>query len=178
MKKRKESVYLEQLILKEYEVSPYTMAILPERTENGLFSRVMEVESSYLVAMKPIEVIDRSCRFFGSSLQGRKEGTKDIMGVTHKAPIVIDPSNFIYFFPTLSPSRDQCAWISHSYVRTIQSKRGNATFLLFSNHETITLPVSKGSLENQLYRTAQLRATLSRRISPETPMFSFATSKP
>ncbi|MFD1739145.1 competence protein ComK [Bacillus salitolerans] len=166
---------MKETVLKEYEISPYTMAVLPEVTERGLYSRIMEIETSYIVAMKPIEIMDRSCRFFGSSLQGRREGTREIMGITHKAPIVIDPSNYIYFFPTLSPSREQCAWISHAYVKSIKATEHQTT-LQFSNHELIDLSISKGSLENQLYRTAQLRATLSSRIEPETRRVSFLTS--
>jgi competence protein ComK len=163
-------------ILTEYEVSPYTMAIIPEVTEEGLFSRIMELEKEYIVRKKPIDIIERSCRFFGSSLKGRQEGTKQIMGITHKAPIVIDPTNFIYFFPTTSPSRQHCAWISHSFVDNIKSNPHDETTLTFSNREEILLPVSKGSLENQLFRTAQLRTTLSSRIAPEGRKSSFLTT--
>jgi competence protein ComK len=167
---------LNKTILTEYEISPYTMAVLPETTEQGLYSLVKEIDGEYLVKMKPVDIIERSCRFFGSSLKGRREGTKDIMGITHKAPIVIDPTNFIYFFPTLSPSRQQCAWIAHSFVQSIQSSHYDETLLVFSNREKIILPVSKGSLENQLYRTAQLRTTLSSRIAPDNRKTSFLTS--
>ncbi len=164
-------------LLTEYEISSYTMAVLPEVTENGLYSRVMEMDTDFLVKMKPIDIIEKSCRFFGSSLKGRREGTKEIMGITHKAPIVIDPTNYIYFFPTLSPNRPQCAWISHSFVQNIQSCEYDDTILVFSNQKSIQLPVSKGSLENQLYRTAQLITTLSKRIEPATRKTSFlATS--
>jgi competence protein ComK len=163
-------------ILTEYEVSPYTMAVLPEVTEEGLFSRIMEMDNEYIVKKKPIDIIERSCRFFGSSLRGRQEGTKQIMGITHKAPIVIDPTNYIYFFPTTSPSRQHCAWISHSFVDNIKSNPYDETTLTFSNREEILLSVSKGSLENQLFRTAQLRTTLSSRIAPESRKASFLTT--
>jgi competence protein ComK len=163
-------------ILIEYEITPYTMAILPEVTEKGIHSLVKEMDAEFLVEMKPIDIIDRSCRFFGSSLKGRREGTKDIMGITHKAPIVIDPTNYIYFFPTLSPNRQQCSWISHSFVQSIQSTHYDETILTFSNREEVVLPISKGSLENQLYRTAQLKTTLSSRITPDHRKTSFLTS--
>lgn len=151
--------------LEEYEISPYTMAILPEMTAEGLYSKVIEVDYEYVVKAKPIEIIDKSCRFFGSSLKGRREGTKEIMGVTHKAPIVIDPTNSIYFFPTTSPSRQQCSWISHSFVKQLIQSPFEETTIIFSNQKEIVLPISRGSLENQLYRTAQLRTILSSRIS-------------
>ncbi|KAA0547618.1 competence protein [Bacillus sp. BGMRC 2118] len=159
--------------LEEYEISPYTMAILPEVTEEGLYSRVMELEYEYIVRAKPIQIIEKSCRFFGSSLQGRKEGTREIMGVTHKAPIVIDPTNSIYFFPTTSPTRQQCSWISHSFVKQLVNSDYDKTTIIFSNSKEVTFSISRGSLENQLYRTAQLRTTLSSRISSENRKTSF-----
>jgi competence protein ComK len=150
--------------IREYEVNRYTMAVLPERKDEHFFSRVMEVDGEYIVAMKPIEIIERSCKFFGSSLQGRREGTKELMGITHKAPIVIDPSNVIYLFPTVSPNRPQCAWISHAYVLHHQSAGFEKTLVTFTNKQTVELPVSEGSFENQLYRTAQLRTIISSRV--------------
>lgn len=159
--------------LKEYEISPYTMAILPEVTKEFLYSRVLEVEYEYIVKAKPIEIIEKSCRFFGSSLQGRREGTRELMGITHKAPIVIDPTNSIYFFPTTSPNRQHCTWISHSFVKQLIPSHYDQTTIIFSNSKEVTLPISRGSLENQLYRTAQLRAILSSRISSDHRKTSF-----
>ncbi|WP_246938688.1 competence protein ComK [Bacillus pinisoli] len=167
---------MKKQILTEYEISPYTMAILPEVTDKGVHSIVKEMDREYMVTMKPIDIIDRSCHFFGSSLKGRREATKFIMGITHKAPIVIDPTNYIYFFPTSSPNRQQCSWISHSFVQSIQTTKYDETLLTFSNKEEIVLPISKGSIENQLYRTAQLRTTLSSRISPDFRKSSFMIS--
>ncbi|MEF3400758.1 competence protein ComK, partial [Listeria monocytogenes] len=44
-------------------------------------------------------------RLFSTSLSlaGRKEGTKHLIGVTHKPPIIIDPVTSTYVFPTVAP---------------------------------------------------------------------------
>lgn len=151
-------------ILEDYEVTRYTMAILPEEVQNKTCSRVLEVDGEYIVAKKPIEIVEESCKYYGSSFQGRREGTKELIGVTHKAPIAVDPSSSIYLFPTASPSRPQCSWISHAYVHKHQPAGHENTTVTFSNKKTIDLNVSQGSFESQLYRTAQLRTLISARI--------------
>ncbi|MGM0885888.1 MAG: competence protein ComK [Bacillota bacterium] len=47
------------------------------------------------------------------SSKGRKGGTKKLINITHKAPIVIDTTSSLLFFLTTSPSRPQCIWLSH-----------------------------------------------------------------
>ena len=46
---------------------------------------------------KPLDIIERSCRKHGSSFLGRKEGTKELTHITHKAPIAISPVDQLYF---------------------------------------------------------------------------------
>ncbi|WP_017754302.1 competence protein ComK [Calidifontibacillus oryziterrae] len=153
-------------ILDEFEISPYTMAIVGEKgnKDSPVYSRILEVESEFLVKMKPMMVMDRSCKYFGSSLKGRQEGTREITGISYKAPIAVDPLNEIYMFPTISPYKDTCAWISHSYILNYFSVEREKTEVLFTNHTSIILDISKGSFENQLNRTAQFRYILSNRV--------------
>lgn len=101
--------------LMEYEINPDTMAVLPIEIGKNTCSRVLEVEGEYVVAMKPTEIVDRSCRYFGSSLKGRQEGTREIMGVTHKAPIIVEASNKIFYF---LPHRQQSK-TAHGYLITM-----------------------------------------------------------
>ncbi len=149
----------------DYTINRFTMAILPK--ENKYCSEVLEFENEMIVKKRPMEVIDQSCRYFGSSYSGRKTGTKDLMKVTHKPPIVIDPANSIYFFPTTSSTRAHCAWISHSFVKEYSATKDDNTDIMFTNGRQITVPVSIGSFENQLFRTAQLRTIISSRIEQE-----------
>lgn len=153
-------------VLDEFEINPYTMAIVGERSNKNspAFSRILEVESEFLVKMNPTMLMDRSCKYFGSSLKGRQEGTKEITGITYKAPVAVDPLNEIYMFPTISPYKDTCTWISHSYILNFFSVGREKTEVFFTNHHSIILDISKGSFENQLNRTAQFRYILSNRV--------------
>lgn len=153
-------------VLDEFEINPYTMAIVGEKVNKNspAFSRILEYESEFLVRMNPTMVMDKSCKYFGSSLKGRQEGTKEITGITYKAPVAVDPLNEIYMFPTISPYKDTCTWISHSYILNYFSAGREKTEVFFTNHNSIILDISKGSFENQLNRTAQFRYILSNRV--------------
>ncbi|HLR70110.1 MAG TPA: competence protein ComK [Pseudogracilibacillus sp.] len=157
---------LNENLNKIYEISPLTMAVLPvSDDETGAMNTVIiEQTGSYRVPSPPTKLIDSACRFFGSSLQGRVEGTREISRFTHKAPIVIDPSTGMFFFPTMSPRNRNCAWINHSYVENVQAINQKQTKVVFSNNEYVIVDISYGSMVNQLQRTAQFRFSLENRM--------------
>ena len=149
-----------------YEINPHTMAVLARKNEEGKTTAyVLEADSSYIVTRTPTKLIDFSCAYFGSSLKGRQDGTKTICGITHKAPISIDPSSGMYFFPTASPTNALCSWISHSHIENVQSGQNLSSKITFKNGKTIELDVSIGSILNQVHRTAQFRYLLDKRLT-------------
>lgn len=155
----------EIMITITHEVTPLTMAVLSEKDDEGSRNTVvLEEKKEYTVHTTPTKMIDEACKFFGSSLKGRLEGTKDISRITHKAPIAIDPSSGMYFFPTASPSNIECSWIAHSHVKDIQSIEKTKTEIIFKNGRRIIINVSYGSMMNQLQRTAQFRYSLDTRM--------------
>lgn len=162
--------------LNEYVLNRKTIAILPlVGRDDRMISRVIEEEDEFLVLQRTFEIIEQSCRYFGSSFSGRKEGTKELIGVTHKAPICISPIDNIYFFPTLSYTREGCAWVSHYHVTSSKSLPHNTLLIRFSNGKMIKIGISKGSFENQLHRTAQLRSAFEdRKDRRNLKLFQFA----
>jgi competence protein ComK len=154
----------EFILLDDFIVSRYTIAILPHHLSELCYSKVIEEDGEYIVKRKPIDIIERSCHYYGSSLKGRKDGTREIIGVTHKAPIAIEPLNEIYFFPTISPNDPRCVWLSHIHIFKYEPLQGEQTLVYFKNEKNLHLDVSFHSFVNQLYRTAQLRTKLSERM--------------
>jgi competence protein ComK len=151
-------------LVEEYEINPSTMIILPQIYGKKIYSRIFEVEDEFLSPFKPFDIVKKSCGYFGSSYEGRKDATKDIIGVTHKVPIVIDPTNLLYFFPTTSPNNPDCIWISYEHIAAHHRTDPSHTKVVFGNKHTLILPVSSSSFENQLLRTAHLRTKLHQRI--------------
>ncbi len=152
--------------INKYEVTPLTMAILSDESEDGtLHTYIMEEIREYAVKATPTKVIDDACRFFGSTLEGRLDGTRDISNITHKAPITIDPSSGLYFFPTASPKNKKCSWIAHSHVEfLIPMHQDKKTQIIFKNGKNVMVNVSYGSMLNQIQRTAQFRYSLDSRM--------------
>jgi len=152
-------------IHEEFELSPLTMAIIPVPYGSKIYSKIVEVDDELLSPFRPFDIIKKSCRFYASSFAGRKEGTRELIGVTHKAPIVIDPIQSIYFFPTASPSKAECAWISLEHVDSYRKRDRYETEVTFRNRQVHVFPISVNSFENQLLRTALLRSKMLQRVS-------------
>ncbi|UOY92081.1 competence protein ComK [Ectobacillus sp. JY-23] len=140
-----------------YIINKDTIAVLPvTRVGKPTISMVIEEEQVIYILQEPVDIIKTSCRSYGSSLEGRIEGTRELIGTVNKAPIVIHDR--LYYFPTTSYTREDCAWISHSHAAKSKPLSPKTLLLKFINGQTIKLPMSHQSFTNQLNRTAQLRS--------------------
>ena len=136
-----------------YEVNKGTLAIVPNNEESSL---VYEDEERYIIKEKPFKIMEDSCKYFGSSYNGRKESAKSILGAEYKVPIVLEESSNLVVFPTTSPRAEDCAWISLKHVKRIKRIDSTSTKIIFNNDREIIVPVSFRSVENQLSRASRL----------------------
>ena len=146
----------------DYEITFDTQVILP--VENNS-SRIIENNESYVINVPPMQVLEHSCEYFGSSFNGRKEGTKKLLGITHKSPIIVEESRKIIFFPTTSPDRIDCVWINLEKVNKYYKSSSKKSIIEFKNGDIIEFDVSIGSLTNQIMRASRLKYILDERIS-------------
>ena len=146
----------------DYEITFDTQVILP--VENNS-SRIIENNESYVINVPPMQVLEHSCEYFGSSFNGRKEGTKKLLGITHKSPITVEESRKIIFFPTTSPDRIDCVWINLEKVNKYYKSSSKKSIIEFKNGDIIEFDVSIGSLTNQIMRASRLKYILEERIS-------------
>lgn len=143
-----------------YEINASTLAIIPLSKD---VSKVLEEEDVITVLKNPTDIIDDSCKYFGSSYLGRHEGTKTLIGMKYKCPIVIEETRGIIFFPTSSPRFDNCCWISLKKVLKYKKEKGR-TIIVFKNGYELPVAISVGSLENQILRSTLLESVLRNRI--------------
>ena len=147
--------------MKDYDINTSTLAIIPI---NSNLTKVVEYNEEFYVHENSMKIIDNSCRYFGSSYNGRLAGTKSMIGVNYKAPIVIEDSKNIIFFPISSPRLHECLWISfknvESYYKIVDE---NKTVVNFCSGYSITLPISHFSFSNQLLRSSRLENVLNLR---------------
>lgn len=120
------------------------------------------MEQEIVVPIKPTKVIDISCRYFGSSYEGRFEGTKSMLGIRYKAPIIIEESFNFIFFPTTSPRLEDCCWISLNAIVNYYAE-DHFTIIKLKNGEQIKVDISLPSLENQMFRATKLENLIKNR---------------
>lgn len=147
-------------MINKYEFSRGTLAVIPNEEGNSL---VYEDDDRYIINETPFKIMEDSCRYFGSSYEGRKIGSKEILGAEYKVPIVIEDSNNLIAFPTTSPYSDDCSWISLKRVHNIYKIDNNNTKIVFDNNKEIIVPCSFRSIENQLSRASRLDLVLRNR---------------
>ncbi|MGE5456116.1 MAG: competence protein ComK [Ignavibacteriales bacterium] len=140
-----------------YEINRGTLIIIPVTDK---ISQVIEDNDQFLVKKSTAKIIDDSCKYFGSSYLGRKEGTKKLIGVNYKAPIIVCETGGIIFFPTSSPRFDNCYWISLNNVKDYIRSNDNKAVVSFKNGKEIQLDLSYFILENQIYRATMLESKL------------------
>jgi competence protein ComK len=162
---REELGRLKEKLIEEYIINPCTMFIKPEVYGCKIYSMVYELEDEVLVPFKPFDIINASCDFFCASYKGRVQGSHHILGKAHKAPISIDPQNSLYFFPTTSPSRQDCIWVNAQHVDKYFRFTSKITKVLFKNKVIYDIPVSVRTFESQLLKTSYLRTTLIQRMN-------------
>lgn len=146
--------------MNEYEINAQTLAIIPLGKEK---SKVIEKNGDFIINSSPIKIIDESCKFFGSSYEGRFAGTKTLTGITHKSPIIIEESKKIIFFPTKSPRLNTCAWISFNNVSDYYGD-GKDSVIRFSCGKELRLHTSYTIIDNQVLRATRLESILRKRI--------------
>ena len=140
-----------------YEMNFDTMAIIPI---NSTETKVIEKEGEYIINLPSMKIIDNGCRFFGSSYVGRSEGTKSMIGINYKAPIIVEETTPIIFFPTISPRLEACSWISFKDVKKCIKKSEKSTIIIFKNGTELELDLSYKILQNQILRSSYLNSTL------------------
>lgn len=143
-------------MLKEYEINSNTIMIIPMGRKR---SKIVENDEEFYIEKSTTDILDDSCRFFGSSYSGRFEGTKKILGINYKAPIIVEESREIIFFPTSSPRFDNCYWICLNKIESY-FKNDKESKILFKNGLEYNVPISYSSLENQILRSTLLESRI------------------
>ena len=147
-----------------YEINEGTLAVVPVENKK---SKILEDKKEYIIENTPFEILDYSCRYFGSSYEGRKEGTKSILNINYKVPIIVENSRNLIFFPTNSPSSEDCIWISLRNIKKIEEQEFNSTKIEFNNGINMVIPISKRTIENQILRASRLDLIMRNRKKNE-----------
>ena len=137
----------------KYEISNGTLAIVPGEEEKSI---IYEDDDKFIVDEVPFKIMEDSCKYFGSTYEGRKESARDILGAEYKVPIVVEDTDNLVVFPTTSPYSDECVWISLKRLKKFEKVDSCNTKIIFDNNKEIIVPCSFRTIENQLSRASRL----------------------
>lgn len=146
-------------MLDNYEINSSTLAVVP--LTNGK-SKIYEFDNTFEVNMNVYDIINSSCKYFGSSYIGRYEGAKTLLGMSYKLPIIIEETKEIIFFPTSSPKLNECSWISLKDIENYDKKYNNVV-VEFKNGLHLEFELSIFSFENQVFRALRLENIIKKR---------------
>lgn len=127
-------------------------------------TKIYENDNVIIVNTNAKKIIQENCRYFGSSYEGRKRGTMELIGVTHKAPICIEEANSLIFFPTSSPRLNDCGWIALNNIDCSMPYADEA-LIRFENNLTLQVNASNKIITNQILRATRLESVLYKRRS-------------
>lgn len=144
-----------------YEINYDTQMIIPLGIDK---TKIVEYDTDYYMDTSAMSILEHSCEYFGSSYQGRKDGTKQLLGITHKSPVIVEESRKIIFFPTTSPENYDCIWINLEKIDKYYRISDKQSAILFKNGLEYIFDISIGSLTNQVLRATRLKFILDERM--------------
>ncbi len=144
--------------VESYEINKDTCAIL---NLGGEASKVVEKKNEYFVQESTYKVMEDSCSYYGSTLDGRLKGTKMILGSRYKLPIIVEDNNMI-FFPTSGRENENCSWISLEHIEKYEPYNGY-TKVKFKEGRTIIVRMSFSTFESQFLRAMRFQNLLKER---------------
>lgn len=139
----------------EYEINSETLALISLNNK----TKVYESDREFFVDKIANNIMEESCEYFGSSLVGRQKGTTNLIGVTHKCPIIVEETNEIIFFPTCSPRLKECSWVSLKNIDKYYTFN-DKVIIIFKNKQKIELSTTYGIIDNQVLRATRLESVL------------------
>ena len=145
--------------MEKYEINTETMAVIGV---NENFTEVLENHNNYFIKDSSYSVMEHSCEYFGSSCSGRIIGSKKMLGINYKVPIIVEESNNIIFFPISEVDNPKCVWISLKWFDKVEEDYDH-TYIYLKNGKKIKTKISKYSIDNQVLRASKLHLLLNER---------------
>ena len=143
----------------KYEISNNTCALVAKSEDNIL---IIEKEGEIELSTKMQKFINYNCEYYGSSFLGRLKGSKSLLGMKYKLPIIIEESREIIFFPTKAYNSESCDWISLNNIVDYEN-HNLKTLVTFNNNQKYLFDISIDSFENQVLRATKLLLILKNR---------------
>ena len=135
-----------------YEIDLSTIMLMGIDEDN---TKIVTMDSEFIISENSKKIVDNSCKFFGSSLVERGNVTKRLINISNKAPIFIEETKNIIFFPLRSTREKVNIWISFNNLESYEQV-GRKTLLKFNNQHELLIDYSYYMVDNQMTRCMML----------------------
>lgn len=127
--------------------------------EHGeLFTKMIEGDEQFLIAMTPLELIDHSLLKYGSDFHGALRSAKELLGKSKKMyPIQINGTLDIWLFPTKSYKQQNCIWFGLNHIKDCKPLSVNRTKVSLSYGHTIEIEMREQAFKNKRNNAKELR---------------------
>lgn len=142
-----------------YEINLSTLMLIGI---NEFSTKVVEIDKEFIVESSARDIMNNSCKFFGSSLNERVNTTKRLVNISSKAPILVEESRSIIFFPLRSTREKNNIWVSFNNLVSFESKN-KSTMFVFKENKEYSLDFSYYIIDNQVTRSMMLDYILKKR---------------
>ena len=142
-----------------YEINLSTLMLIGIDEKN---TKIITYDDEFICQYNSKEIINNSCKFFGSNMSECIKKTNRLINISSKTPLIIEESRNIIFFPLKSVREKNNIWISFSNLEKYE-KNGNNTTFYFKKGKKIELNFSYYIIDNQITRSMMLDYEINKR---------------
>jgi len=141
--------------VEKYIINNKTVALMKKNNKTIIYN----VDKVYVFNKNINKILDFSCNYYGSSLEGRKISAKNILNVKYKLPILIDEKNNITLIQINSPRNLKCLYLVTNKIVDYEEYNDNLKVICVNNIN-FYINISKNSFEKMLIKSFKLNNIL------------------
>jgi competence protein ComK len=147
---------------KNYFINENTILLTGIYSHHGhLQTLVIETDQTFRVNRTSEQILTSSLKKMGTSLSESLDIAKANLGNVKMYPIRFNPHLGLYLFPSKSPKRPDCVWISLIHVKGAKNFGKNKTKVYLSHDHSIIIDCTLSTFTNKLQRALKLRRMIA-----------------
>lgn len=119
------------------------------------------------VHTKPVRLLEEACLVNGSSLSGRTESFRHLLGIRQKPAVLISEVSGEIWFPTLSMTQQDCVWIRYDAILEAAAAGQHACVIRFFSGISHELDLDVRVIREQMKRCRRFLELLHQNIHSE-----------
>ncbi len=126
-------------------------------TEMLCSSRVWKYDSR-----RPVRILDDWCMMHGSTMKGRTDAVRAVLGYQQKIPVMISERSQQIYFPLFGMNRADNIWVQYRPVLLMRGSTGLFCEIQFDNGIRVPVDCDRRTIQKQLSRCGEIIAYLNR----------------